>query len=125
MKQKCSFFLSIAGALVWLFLSIWLAVPWIAHLDEKLPLVYVLLVVFGIALLPGYLMCAMFLSNLMNRKLMPLTGAGTEQAVTVVICARNEERIIYRTIRAIAEQEYPGPIEILCVDNGSTDRIPG
>lgn len=122
MKQKCSFFLSIAGALVWLFLSIWLAVPWIAHLDEKLPLVYVLLVVFGIALLPGYLMCAMFLSNLMNRKRMPLTGAGTEQAVTVVICARNEERIIYRTIRAIAEQKYPGPIEILCVDNGSTDR---
>ena len=75
----------------------------------------------GIALLPGYLTSAMFFSNLMNARPLP---ASQENAapVSVLICARNEEETIYRTIEAVAAQHYAAPIEILCVDNGSDDH---
>lgn len=39
--------------------------------------------------------------------------------VSVLICARNEEKTIYRTIEAVVAQRYAAPIEILCVDNTS------
>lgn len=41
--------------------------------------------------------------------------------VSVIIPARNEERYIARTIRAVLAQRYPH-LEVIVVDNGSTDR---
>lgn len=76
--------------------------------------------VAGVALLPAYLMGAMFLSNLLHRKLPPRFHPGC-RPVSVIVCARNEEKGIYGTIGSIARQEYDGRVTILCVDNGSTD----
>lgn len=74
----------------------------------------------GIALLPGYLTNAMFVSNLLHfRPRRPV--ADCNEAVTTIICARNEERSIYRTLASVAAQEYPGVLEILCVNNASED----
>lgn len=42
-------------------------------------------------------------------------------AVSVVISARNEAAHIERRLRNLLEQEYPGPLEILLVSDGSTD----
>jgi glycosyltransferase involved in cell wall biosynthesis len=41
--------------------------------------------------------------------------------VTVVLPVRNGERHLGRQLAALAEQSYPGPWELLVVDNGSTD----
>lgn len=41
--------------------------------------------------------------------------------VTVVIPMRNEEEFLARTLKALAEQEYEGEYEIICVDDRSTD----
>lgn len=98
-----------------------LAVPWIFEVAQDLPFAYVIFVVIGIALLPGYLMSAMFLSNLINSRI-PVPSKTSEKAVTVLICARNEEDCIFNTIRAIVNQKYCGQIKILCIDNGSSDR---
>lgn len=65
-------------------------------------------------------MGAMFLSNLLHRKLPPRFHPGC-RPVSVIVCARNEEKGIYGTIGSIARQEYDGRVTILCVDNGSTD----
>lgn len=120
MKRQHKFFLALAGALVWLLVSAVLAVPWIRQASLSLPLGYVVWVVGGIALLPGYLMCAMFLSNLLNRRLPPAPPL-LRRPVTVLICARNEAAHIYATLQALAAQQYGGRMEVLCVDNGSTD----
>jgi poly-beta-1,6-N-acetyl-D-glucosamine synthase len=41
--------------------------------------------------------------------------------VRVLIAARNEAERIQETIAYVAAEDYPGPIEVLVVDNGSTD----
>ncbi|GII56943.1 bi-functional transferase/deacetylase [Planotetraspora thailandica] len=43
-------------------------------------------------------------------------------AVTVIVPAYNEEAGIEATIRSLVTTDYPGPLEILVVDDGSTDR---
>ena len=120
MKQHWKFFASAAAALVWLWVSTALAVPWARSASLHLPSAYVVFVIGGVALLPACLMGAMFLSNLLHRKLPPRRHPGC-RPVSVIVCARNEEESIYRTIGSIAQQEYDGRVTILCVDNGSTD----
>jgi cellulose synthase/poly-beta-1,6-N-acetylglucosamine synthase-like glycosyltransferase len=41
--------------------------------------------------------------------------------VTVLVAARDEADRIQETLSYVARQDYPGPIEVLVVDNGSTD----
>lgn len=121
MRRKSWYFaLSCGAALLWLALSSVLALPWLRYVAGRLPGWYALLVIMGIALLPGYLMCAMFLSNLLHARPKPPADPYREP-VTVLICARNEAMGIYRTIAQVAAQGYAGTLEILCVDNGSTD----
>lgn len=125
MRRKSWYFaLSCGAALLWLALSTALALPWLRYVAGRLPEWYVLLVILGIALLPGYLMCAMFLSNLLHARPKPPAGS-YQDPVTVLICARNEADGIYQTIARVATQDYAGPLEILCVDNGSTDDTCG
>lgn len=120
MKRR-TFVISTAGALTWLLLSSVIAGYWVREAAQRLPWCYTVWVVMGIALLPGYLTSAMFLSNMMHAR--PSTAPQEKAApVSVLICARNEEKTIYRTIEAVVAQRYAAPIEILCVDNGSDDH---
>ncbi|MDY2657035.1 MAG: glycosyltransferase family 2 protein [Candidatus Limiplasma sp.] len=120
MKRR-TFVISTAGALTWLLLSSVIAGYWVREAAQRLPWCYTVWVVMGIALLPGYLTSAMFLSNMMHAR--PSTAPQDKAApVSVLICARNEEKTIYRTIEAVVAQRYAAPIEILCVDNGSDDH---
>ena len=120
MKRR-TFVISTAGALTWLLLSSVIAGYWVREAAQRLPWCYTVWVVMGIALLPGYLTSAMFLSNMMHAR--PSTAPQDKAApVSVLICARNEEKTIYRTIEAVVAQRYAVPIEILCVDNASDDQ---
>lgn len=121
MRRKSWYFaLSCGAALLWLTASSVLAMPWLRYVAARMPGWYSLLVIIGIALLPGYLMSAMFLSNLMHRR-STLPADAYHDPVSVLICARNEAGNIYGTIAQVASQHYEGSLEILCVDNGSED----
>lgn len=41
---------------------------------------------------------------------------------SIVMIARNEERYLYASLASLAEQEFDGEIELILVNNGSTDR---
>ena len=45
----------------------------------------------------------------------------TDRATTILMCAHNEEESIDGAIRAVVEQQYPGDIRLLVIDNASTD----
>lgn len=117
MKKK--FILSVGFGALWLAVSVWLSIPWIRSATEFLPVVYVWAVVIGVAFLPGYLMSAMFFSNLLHRKVREYPQ--TCEDTTVILCAHNEEGSIAGTIQALFAQNYGGRICILAVDNASTD----
>lgn len=42
--------------------------------------------------------------------------------VSVVVPTYNHERFVERAIRSVADQTYEGPIELIIVDDGSSDR---
>ena len=43
-------------------------------------------------------------------------------ALSVVICARNEALLLRRYLPLVLEQDYPGPLEVLVVNDDSTDE---
>jgi cellulose synthase/poly-beta-1,6-N-acetylglucosamine synthase-like glycosyltransferase/peptidoglycan/xylan/chitin deacetylase (PgdA/CDA1 family)/spore germination protein YaaH len=49
-------------------------------------------------------------------------GAVYAPPVSVIIPAFNEARVINRTISTLLSQDYPGDVEIIVVDDGSTDN---
>ena len=68
----------------------------------------------------GWLVAFLAVSLLLDRQ-PPLRRTHPAVPVTVLVAARNEADRIQETISYIARQDYPGPIEVLVVDNGSTD----
>lgn len=119
MKAKTKFIVSVAFSVVWLAVSLLFARRWAEAVSEFLPAAYVWWVIFGIALLPGFLMSAMLVSNLLNRSLPRLRR--TSMPVTILMSARNEEAGIARAIRSVFAQTYAGRIRLIVIDNGSTD----
>lgn len=49
----------------------------------------------------------------------PLTGAGPR--FSVVVPAHNEAGVLGRTLGSLLAQDFAGPVEVVVVDNGSTD----
>jgi poly-beta-1,6-N-acetyl-D-glucosamine synthase len=107
-------------AAAWLGLSIWLSLPWVRELAAAITVVPAILVVSLVAYLPGWLVAFLVVSLLLDRQ-PALRRTHPTIPVTVLVAARNEADRIPETISYIARQDYPGPIEILVVDNGSTD----
>ena len=107
-------------AVGWLGVSVWLSLPWVKELAAAITIAPAVLVVCLVAYLPGWLVAFLAVSLLLDRQ-PPLRRTHPTVPVTVLIAARNEAERIQETISCIARQDYPGPIEVLVVDNGSTD----
>ncbi len=117
--MKTKFILSICFGGLWLAVSLFFAIGWAQEVSYILPGIYVWFVICGIALLPGFLMSAMFFSNLLHWKLKKYPD--TWEDTTIIMCAHNEEKTIAKSIQAITDQQYKGHIRLIVVDNASTD----
>jgi len=113
--------LVIGIALSWAALSTWIALPWIGSLAASITLPLAIVVIAGIAIVPGYLNANLIASLLIDRP-PPLRLDLDFPALTVVIACFNEEEAIEETIDYVAKQEYPGELRIVVADDGSTDR---
>ena len=111
-------FFVVAIALTWASLSFWFALPWIEDLASSITLPLALAVIFGIAIVPGYLNANLIASLLIDRP-PPLRFDLEFPALTVVIACFEEEESIEETIDYVAKQEYPGELHILVADDGS------
>lgn len=118
--MRTKFVLSICFGWLWLTVSLFFALGWAQEISYILPAAYVWWTIIGIALLPGFLMSAMFFSNLLHWKLK--TYPDTEEDITIIMCAHNEEESIAPSIQAIINQQYKGHIRLIVVDNVSTDH---
>src|SRR5919198_437320 len=114
---------TIVFGLVWAGLSVWVDRPWAADLGGVITPAGAWVVIAGIAVVPGYLNAQLFASLILDR---PPIGRLPEAApdVTVLVAAYDEAEGIADTIRTILEQQYPGGIEVIVVDDGSVDGTP-
>ena len=113
--------LVIAIALTWAGFSLWLSLPWIDTLGQSITMPLAIAVIFGIAIIPGYLNANLIASLLIDRP-PPLRFDLAFPAVTVVVACFNEEETIEETLDYLAKQDYPGELRVLVADDGSTDR---
>ncbi len=118
MKIKFSISLLLGG--LCLFISTYFAIWWAEDVSRYLNAAYVWWVIIGIALLPGFLISTMFVSNILNFKIKK--DEDTCEPTTIIMCAHNEEKNIEKSIKCICKQKYHGEITLLVVDNCSTDE---
>ncbi|MGB9182663.1 MAG: glycosyltransferase [Solirubrobacteraceae bacterium] len=107
--------------IVWVGFSLWLSRTWIQTLGHDITLPLAVIVITGIALIPGYLNIQLISAILIDRP-RPLTFEGVFPAITLMVAAYNEELAIAETLDYVLRTDYPGEFEIVVADDGSTDR---
>lgn len=127
--MKRRFYLPVVGklivahlvALCWLALSVWVALPWLRDVGSVVPSWLAWLATAGFAFLPGYIFAFILASLMMDRR----PAASPDKPLpplSILIAAYNEEGNIRETLQSIQKQDYPASVDILLVDDGSTDR---
>jgi len=116
------FVLSTLIATTWFAISLWLAQGWISDLSAEVGTILAHVIILLIALIPGFLNAHIVSSVVLDSPPPLPTGAGRHMPpISVLIAAYNEEDNLPDTLSSIAAQDYPGAVEVVVVDDGSTD----
>ncbi len=101
-------------------LSLWLSLPWTRDLAAYITILPAFIIVFAIALGPGFMYMFLAVSYLVdNRKTKPFLAE--YPGISLLIAAYNEENYIEATLSSIVKQDYTGPLQIILIDDGSKD----
>src|SRR5919197_5245905 len=90
LRVRTRFLLSVAAGLLWSGLSSWIAVGWIESLGRVVTLPVAILIIAGIAIIPGYLNVQLVSSLILDRP-RPIEFEHDYPDVTLLIAAYNEE----------------------------------
>jgi poly-beta-1,6-N-acetyl-D-glucosamine synthase len=120
LRVRTRFAFTVVAGLGWAGLSTWIALGWIHQLAQVVTLPVAIAVIAGIAILPGYLNVQLVSSLLFDRP-RPIDFAQDYPDVTLLVAAYNEEAGIRETLEYALRQDYPGRLEVIVADDGSTD----
>jgi biofilm PGA synthesis N-glycosyltransferase PgaC len=121
LRVRTRFFLSITAGLLWAGLSAWVAIGWTESLGRVVTLPLAIVIIAGIAIIPGYLNVQLVSSLILDRP-RPVEFDHDYPDVTLLIAAYNEEGRIRETLEYALRQDYPGRLNVVVADDGSTDR---
>ncbi|WP_205746379.1 glycosyltransferase [Dyella amyloliquefaciens] len=122
LSVRFKFVLTLTLSIAWGVASYMLAQRWIHELATVVGSVMAHVMIFGIAILPGFMNAFLVVGLLVDRRPPRSRFADSDlPGITVLVAAFNEEESILSTIASIAKQEYPGPIEVMVINDGSTD----
>jgi poly-beta-1,6-N-acetyl-D-glucosamine synthase len=113
--------LTVLAGILWLAFSAWISRHWVAQLGGDITLPLAIVVVTGIALIPGYLNIQLLTSILLDNR-RPLRMDVEFPPVALLIAAYNEESSIAETLDYALSSDYAGSFEIVVADDGSTDH---
>jgi biofilm PGA synthesis N-glycosyltransferase PgaC len=118
---RWKFAISIVAGTAWAVFSYLAARAWLNDLSGVVGATLAYLAIFGIAIIPGFMNAFLVASLLLDRR--PAIRASTDSlpGITILVAAYNEEACIASTIDSIARQAYPGPMEVIVINDGSTD----
>ncbi len=115
------FAIALIIALSWTALSVWLSKRWLDDLAALTSWPFALIAIGFIAYVPGF-MNAFMISSLgfdrrpVRRQLAQYPG------ITILVAAYNEAAAIRDTLTSLARQDYAGPMQVLVLNDGSTDE---
>jgi biofilm PGA synthesis N-glycosyltransferase PgaC len=118
---RAKFTLALTAASLWLMTSIMLGQPWMTALGNEIHPLFALVAISFIAYIPGFMNAFLVASLLLDRR-PPRRRLQIHPGVTILIAAYQEEAAIADTLSTIAAETYPGPLEVLVLNDGSTDR---
>jgi len=117
---KMRVLLTFLAGIAWLTFSVWLSRHWNAQLGSDVSLPLAIVVVSGIALIPGYLNIQLLTSIVLDRP--PRLRMDVEfPPMALLIAAYNEEESIAETLDYALRSDYPGSFEVVVADDGSSD----
>jgi len=120
---KFKFVFSLTIALLWLLLSVYLSQSWVVDLSHSVGLFLSITIITFIAYVPGFMQMFLFIAYIIDRR--PVLKPCTDwPPVSILIAAYNEMDCIESTLRSILEQDYQGVVQIIVIDDGSTDDTP-
>lgn len=124
LSPRLKFCLSLAISLAWAAISYRLAGRWIDDLTRVAGPVVAHFAILSIAILPGFMNAFLACGLLLDRR-PPRRRIEAYPGVSVIIAAYNEEDSIVSTVESLARQNYPGELDVIVVDDGSTDNTLG
>jgi biofilm PGA synthesis N-glycosyltransferase PgaC len=117
---RVKFTLALTVASAWAVISYEIARRWISELSALGGAPLAVLIIMGIAILPGFMNAFLVAGLLMDRrprrKSVPIYPD-----ITILVAAYNEEDSILSTLESIVRQSYAGLIEVIVINDGSTD----
>ncbi|MBU6246655.1 MAG: glycosyltransferase family 2 protein [Xanthomonadaceae bacterium] len=120
MPVRLKFALTLLAGFAWAIFSLHMASPWIRDLGHVIGQVGATLVIWGVAILPGFMNAFLVVGLMLDRR-PPRAWQGEFPGITVLVAAYNEEASILSTIQSLARQNYPGPMQVVVINDGSTD----
>jgi biofilm PGA synthesis N-glycosyltransferase PgaC len=121
---KIKFFIALAIAIVWTALSIYLARYWLDQLSGHIGLELAVVVILGVAIIPGFMNAFLFAGLLMDRR-PKRVKLDHYPPITILTAAYNEEATIIETLSAVERQQYSGQLEVIVINDGSSDHTAG
>jgi poly-beta-1,6-N-acetyl-D-glucosamine synthase len=117
---KFKLFLTLVFSLTWIGISLYLGWPWIKDMENRFGVPLAWFIFSGLALIPGWANAFLIGGLLIDRR--PTYHIHRSlPPVSVLIAAYNEEISIRETLESILDQDYQGDVEIVVIDDGSTD----
>jgi biofilm PGA synthesis N-glycosyltransferase PgaC len=118
---RLKFVVAFVGACLWTWFSIWIAQDWLDDLSTYIGYFAAVFLIYGIAIIPGFMNSFAALSLMMDRrpKRYPLTSY---PGITILIAAYNEAASIKDTLVSIDLQKYPGNLQVIVINDGSQDE---
>ena len=114
------FVLAFMGACFWTVFSIWIAQDWLHELSTYIGYFMAVFLIYGIAIIPGFMNSFAALSLMIDRR--PKRQAlATYSGLTILIAAYNEAVSIEDTLVSISVQKYPGKLQVIVINDGSQD----
>lgn len=117
---RAKFALTLAFAFAWMTLSIALSLPWLRDLAAAAGWTLALFAIGFIAWVPGFMNAFLSATILMDRR-PKRRRLPHYPPIAVLVACYNEEKTIGDTLDSLAQQAYPGEVEVLVIDDGSTD----
>src|SRR5690606_15257545 len=117
---RVKFVLVLAASLAWMGLSVFLSTRWLDDLSAIVGVWPAVFVIAFVAWVPGFMNAFLIGSILVDRR-PPRRHVDRLPDVCVLVACYNEAANVRDTLASLARQDYMGNVEVVVIDDGSTD----